>query len=172
MVDKLTTPPVNPSTEVDTQAGFARRMGMTRQAVSKAVAEGRIAGNAIAADGQIVVALAAQQLGRPLLGPAPEVDSDGGRKAAAEDPLYAESRARREAANAALAEMELQTRRGQLLERATAGPMIAGFFRSVRDGAIMAVREHPDRPEAALVDFFSRKASEMENLSLAAKNHA
>jgi hypothetical protein len=160
MVDKLTDGAVNAVPGIDTEAGFARLMGMTRQAVNKAKQEGRISGDAITPDGRIVVARAAQQLGRPLPGAAGVPAADPA-AALSDDPLYAQSRARREAANAELAELELRIRRGQFLDRTVVARMVTGFFTEVRDGSILAVLNNPDRPDEALHEFFTRKADDL-----------
>lgn len=161
MVDKWTDGAVIDGSEVDTEAGFARLMGMTRQAVNKAKQDGRISGDAIAPDGRIVVARAAQQLGRVLPGGAGARAADA-IPASTDDPIYAQSRARREAANAELAELELMVRRGQFLEKTVVARMVTGFFTEIRDGSILAVRNNPQRPDEALHEFFTRKADELE----------
>ncbi len=160
MVDKLTAGAGIDGSEVDTEAGFARRMGMTRQAVNKAKQDGRISGDAITPDGRIVVVRAALQLGRMPPGGAENPAADAS-PASTDDPLYAQSRARREAANAEIAELELRVRRGQFLEKTLVARMVTGFFTEIRDGSILAVRNNRERPDEALHEFFTKKADEL-----------
>jgi hypothetical protein len=142
----LTELPGNPQPVV-TQAEFARIRGVTRQAISKMVRAGTLAGDAVTDDGRIDVAAATLQLGPPPDRPRrtrdrPDKSSD--------DPAYAESRARREAANAELAEIELAEARGELIDKTAAAHALERQVRRLRDRIlIVAIDAAPSLARAA-----------------------
>lgn len=99
---------------VVSKKAYAEHRGCSQAYVSKLIRLGKLAEPALLSDGRINVALADQMLGSPAAAEAqsllpPDTPAEGAR--------YAESRARREAAQADLAELELQRRRGELLPR-------------------------------------------------------
>ena len=135
--------------ELVTQAEYARRRGVAREAVRKAVAEGRVsliegridptvadvqwstntraradAGKATTDTGKVVAGAAAGKLSKGEEG-------EG----------YWGARSRREEAEASLAELELAAKAGSLIDRAGVEMAMETAFRLVRD-AIMAT---PDR---------------------------
>lgn len=142
---------------------FAIRIQTSRPYVSGLVNKsGRIHGEALAqAAGKtlIVPTIAARQLA---------ASSATASSAAADTPIkesaYVGERTRKLVADRELTELQLARERGRLVERAIAGPAIAGFFRTVRDGVILAIREHPDRPEDAVQDFFADQSAKLAHV--------
>ena len=161
-----------------TQAEYARRRGVSRAAITKAIKSGRIT----PIDGRIDPDVADIQWARntstaraPLAGPAPapaaasiaprvavraarpaEFD-DGDRD---EEPAsLLESRARREAALAELAELELAEKRGELVSAAAIEKSLSTKIMSVRESLdtladritpLLAAETNPDKVYALL----------------------
>jgi hypothetical protein len=139
MVDTLTLSGVNAAQPIVSQSEFARLIHVTRQAVSKMVRDGRLSAGAVTESSQIVVTEALRQLGRapPSTTTAPPPDAPLGLQPT-EDGEYAASRARREAANAQLAELDLAKARGELVDRVGAEQAYRSQVRRLRD-RILAV---------------------------------
>lgn len=148
----------------ETFVAFAARIDMSRPYVSKRVGDGTIHGDALVTHGGkrlIAPALALRQLAAASAAPdAPSATTDP----TAHAPAYATARARKTEADAAAAELDLDIKRGLYIERRTAGPAIAGFFREVRDAIILAIREHPHRPEDAVHEVFADKAARLPHV--------
>lgn len=146
---------MNDRVQLISQAEYARRRGVAKSAVAKAVAEGRISlidgkvdpavadiqwarntraradsGRAVAAAGQGEGQAPASVADAPV---APET----GAAAPAQQGAYADARARRETADAETAEINLAKLRGQLVARDRAERGAFDAFRALRD-AIMA----------------------------------
>lgn len=137
------------------QAEYARRRGVAKSAVAKAVAEGRISLIGGKVDPEVAdIQWARNTRARADSGRAGAAAAEGegqGSPAAPEAPVapenapaaagqpggYADARARRENADAERAEIELGKLRGQLVERARAERGAFDAFRALRD-AIMA----------------------------------
>lgn len=142
-----------------TFAAYAIRIGKSRPYVSKLKAQGILHGPAFTATGQLIPAIADAQIAAAR---DPARAANGAPAQA--DSAFATERTRKLTADRELAELDLAIRRGRYLDRATAAPAIAGFFRAIRDGVVLAIREHPDRPEDAVTDFFAAKATELANV--------
>jgi len=121
-----------------TQAAYSRHRGVSRSAVAKAVAGGRI----VLIDGRIDPIIADAQWKTNT-----RARSDVRSRGDTEQPdtptggSYGTARARRELAEAALAEMQLAEKRGELINRAGVEMAIETGFRQIRD-CVMAA---PDR---------------------------
>lgn len=160
-------PPPTPMTMAD----YARRRGVTPQAVSQAVRRGKL-GKAVArVDGRAVIVdpdLADREwritpgiAHAPVAAVAPPVDD------------YSTSRARREAAQARkeealaeLAEIQVAERRGELVSAAEARATVVDIFTAVKTkllGVVSRVRQrlpHLSAADVAVVDDFVREALE------------
>lgn len=119
------------------QAEYARRRGVSRPAVLKAVKSGRI----VLIDGKIDPEVADIQWAKNT---APRVQADAPTRAAAIEPRETlpdavepvslnEARARREAVMASLAELELAERRGELVSAAGVEKALASKILGARD---------------------------------------
>jgi hypothetical protein len=138
----LTVDTDNPAPAVVNQSGYALHRGISRQAVSKMVREGRLSGPAISSDGlSINVAEADRQLG-PLTRPSPlpaalaPADDDAG-----DDETFAGYRSRREAANARLAEAAAGEKEGRLIDRVAAERTFEHLTRVLRDRILQVPSE-------------------------------
>jgi hypothetical protein len=147
-----------------TFAAYAVRIGKSRPYVSQLKAKGILHGPAFSPDGKLIPSIADAQRAAaadPARGP-------NGAPATTDFPRaesgYAAERTRKLRLDAQLTELELARQRGRYIDRAVAGPAIAGFFRSIRDDIVLAIREHPDRAEDAIIDVFARKAAELPNV--------
>lgn len=96
---------------VGTKAEYATHRGCSRAYVSKLIKQGRLAEPALMADGRINFVLADQMIGAAI------EEEPAAATAQQAGPSYAEQRARREAAEAELAEMKLGTLRGEYVRR-------------------------------------------------------
>lgn len=116
--------------ELVSQAEFARRMGWTRQYVSKLGKNCRLvlAGNLV----DVEASIAAVQAGAD---PARQLDAP--RPVAPGEMSFAQARAQRERANAQLAELELGERRGALLPRDMVEREAFERARGLRDRILM-----------------------------------
>lgn len=135
--------------ELVTQAEYARRRRVSREAVRKAVAEGRVS----LIDGRIdpIVADVQWSTNTRARADAGKATTDTGKVVAGaaagkqqkgeEGEGYWGARSRREEAEASLAELELAAKAGSLIDRAGVEMAMETAFRLVRD-AIMAT---PDR---------------------------
>ena len=104
--------PADGKLTVGTKAEYAAHRGCSRAYVSKLIREGKLAAPALMADGKVNFILADQIIGKPS---AAEAESLFAAPASA-GPNFAEERARREAAEAALAELKLQEKRAEVLK--------------------------------------------------------
>lgn len=149
----------------ETFGALGTRIGKSRPYVSKLKANGTIHSDAIVVQGSKVLLNPAIAL-RQLAAAATTLPADDTPRPDADPhaPAFATARTRKLQADAAAAELDLDIKRGRYIDRTTAGPAIAGFFRTIRDGVILAIREHPDRPEAAVNDFFAHKAKALPNV--------
>lgn len=133
-----------------TFAAFAAVIGKSRPYVSKLVAEGRIRPPALTAERKIIAHLAEQQIAEtadPMRGASVRV---------VDSASVAGSKARRAAADAERAEIEVrrarteeQVRRGELLERAAVAAAIGPLLRDLRDQVLSTPREHVLDPAQA-----------------------
>lgn len=121
--------------QAETMAAFAVRIGKSRPYISKLKAQGVITGRAFDQDGRIIPRLALADMAANTL--------TGGRTIAAEasDATYARQRARKTAADAERAEVELQARKGELLDRAIIAPTLSPWLRDLRDNVLAAPRD-------------------------------
>ncbi len=127
-----------------TLAAYARHRGCDEKAVRKAIAEGRI--TAIERDGRkwIDPEVADIQWAKNTraradstkAAAAPPAESPAG-----DDLTYQSSRARREAAEAQLAELSLAKELGKVIERDRSVSMALTAFRSLRDGGMVLGRK-------------------------------
>jgi hypothetical protein len=121
-----------------TQAAYSRHRGVSRSAVAKAVADGRI----VLIDGRIDPTIADAQWKTNT-----RARSDVRSHGKSEQPdattggSYGTARARRELAEASLAEIQLAEKRGELINRAGVEMAIETGFRQIRDSVMAA----PDR---------------------------
>lgn len=97
---------------VGTKAEYAAHRGCSRAYVSKLIREGRLAEPALMVDGRVNFILADQLIGPPSGAEAKSLFSPPSAGA----PNFAEERARREAAEAQLAEIKLQEKQHELLK--------------------------------------------------------
>ena len=112
---------------------YARYRGCSPANITKLIKAGKLAPPGLRPDGMIEVEQADAMLGLPTPQPQifePAAESQG-------DVAYAASRARREAANAALAQMELETARGKLIDREAAERAFEDRARRLRDHLLM-----------------------------------
>lgn len=130
------------------KAAYARYRGCSPAYVSKLIREGRLAAPALNAHGLIDIALADAALGQP----APQLqpltrDREPGAPArsSSDEHGYASARADRERAAAALAELELQKRRSELVDRATVDSEVETLARYLRDRMLSLPEELADR---------------------------
>lgn len=103
-------------TTVLPKSQYAKHRGCAPSYITKLIKGGKLAFPALLPDGRIDVAAADQMLGEaapPLQAPA---STAGAPPTAADQPVYATERARREAAEARLAEIKLATREGSILD--------------------------------------------------------
>lgn len=142
---------------------YADRIGKSRPYVSKKVADRTIHGPALTHDRKIIPSIADAQLAAAA-DPGRTTNGQPADPAPTHNPAYGSARTRKIEADAEAAELDLQIRRGAYIERRTAGPAIAGFFRELRDAIILAIREHPDRPEDAVADVFADKAQKLPHV--------
>lgn len=121
-----------------TQAAYARHRGVSRNAVARAVKGARI----VLIDGRIDPAIADAQWKANT-----RARSDVRSRGKTDQPdttnggSYGSARARRELAEASLAEMQLAEKRGELINRAGVEMAIETGFRQIRDSVMAA----PDR---------------------------
>lgn len=158
-----------PAVGVVRKGEYAAHRGCSAAYVSKLIKLGKLAAPALLADGRINVILADQMLGAPggaeaesLVPVAVPGDPDA--------PVYSVERARREKAQAALAELQLQERQGRLLHAdAVRGAAVAVFQRAtarIADGfadlAIeLAQMTDPGRIADRLSDHLRRNMAEI-----------
>lgn len=119
----------------ETMAAFAVRIGKSRPYVSKLKAQGVITGRAFDAEGRIIPRLALADIAANTLTPARP------HQAEVSDATYARQRARKTAADAERAEVELQARKGELLDRAIIAPTLSPWVRELRDDVLAAPRD-------------------------------
>ncbi|NKC33489.1 terminase small subunit [Falsiroseomonas selenitidurans] len=123
----------------ETFAAFALRIGKSRPYVSKLVAEGRISAASLTADRKIVPRLALADI-EAAADPA-RAKASAVPPAAEADGTFAHQRARKTRADADRAELELQARRGELVERATIAATLGPWVRELRDNVLAVPRD-------------------------------
>lgn len=135
-----------------TFAAYAERIGKSRPYVSKLVAQGRITVRAMTPDRKIIPALADEDIAR---------GADPARTASIALPLgdeatYAHQRARKAAADAETAEIELARLKGDLIPRALVVETWSPRVRELRDGAFAILLDMEPEPvrRALLEDAF------------------
>lgn len=144
---------------------FARLIGKSRPYISKLVKEGRIRPPALTPERKILPDLARQQIAEgadPARGrhgtPVIPVEADG---------TFASMRARKMAAEAEQAELDLKQRLGELVERSVIVEAIAPPLRKLRDDALAVPRDEIADPalaariEEALSAVFERTSMEI-----------
>lgn len=119
-----------------TQAEYARHRGVSRNAVARAIKEGRI----VLIDGRIDPAIADAQW-QANTRPRSDARSPGGGDHADARGTFGTARTRRELAEASLAEIQLAEKRGELINRAGVEMALETCIRRLRDGVMSA----PDR---------------------------
>ena len=143
---------------------YATRIGKSRPYVSKLVAEGKIHGDALIPDGRNQRIIPSRADAQRTAAADPARAQAATQRPHADTTPFATERTRKLTADRELAELELAIKRGRYLERAVAVPAIAGFFRAIRDGVILAIRDNPDQAEDAIADFFAAKAAELSHV--------
>jgi hypothetical protein len=130
--------------ELITQAEYARRRGVAKSAVAKAVKEGRIT----LFDGMIDPEIADIQWARNTRAradstKAPKVGNDTPPEAPAQgtDTDYTRHRTRREAAEASRSELELAKAAGELMDRKRGVQAAFTAFRALRDSGMLVGRK-------------------------------
>lgn len=126
---------------------FAQRIGRSRPYVSKLKAEGKLTARCFAPDGRIIPRLALEDIAaaadpaRGARGIPADSSSEG---------TYARQRARKTAAEAERAEVELKARKGELVERQIIASTLAPWVRELRDAILAVPRDTvPDPVHAA-----------------------
>jgi len=94
---------------------YAQHRGCTLPHIYNLIRQGKLGPPAVTPDGRIDVALADKMLGPPRQDKAARIQPVTARVAEDDAPVYAVERARRERAQAALAELQLAERQGKLL---------------------------------------------------------
>lgn len=127
-----------------TKAAYAEHRGVSASYISKLIREGRLAPPALLPNGRVNTILADQMLGASA--PADDVELPGVRS---DGPNYSVERARREAAQAELAEIELQRRRGESLSVAQVERQVFEKDRRIRDAILAAAETVAPKAHAA-----------------------
>lgn len=143
--------------------GYADRIGKSRPYISKKVGDRTIHGPALTTDRKIIPSIADAQLAEAA-DPSRTTNGQPAEPSPTHSPAYGSARTRKIEADAQAAELDLQIRRGSYIERRTAGPAVAGFFRELRDAIILAIREQPDRAEDAVTAVFADKAAKLPHV--------
>lgn len=120
-----------------TKGAYAAIRGCSAPYISKLIREGKLRAPALTPEGRIDVELANAMLGTP----APQLQPIATTPGPTEDTGYAESRARREAALAERAELDLAEQRGRLVDKSAVDREIADLIRSLRDAILLIPRE-------------------------------
>jgi hypothetical protein len=151
----------------ETFAAFALRIGKSRPYVSKLKAEGRIGARCFDEHGRIIPRLALEDM-------AAHADPARSTRQVSEasDATYARQRARKTAADAERAEIELKARKGELLDRGLITTTLGPWIRELRDNIRAVPRDTVLDPvqaadceariEAAFADFSGRLAGYVE----------
>jgi hypothetical protein len=151
----------------ETFVAFAARLGKSRPYVSKLVATGIITSEALTQDRLIVPSMALRDI---------DAARDPARRAAPPsahhdlgEATYARQRARKTAAEAERAEIELRARKGELIEREAIAATLAPAIRELRDSLRAAPRDTVLDPvqaadceaaiDAVLTEFAARYAA-------------
>lgn len=117
---------------------FAERIGKSRPYVSKLKANGVLSARCFDAEGKIIPRLALADIEENR---DPSRGRGGAPAAEASDATYARQRARKTAAEAERAELELRARKGELIERSQIAPALSGWVRELRDAILSAPRD-------------------------------
>lgn len=152
--------------EALTFAAFAVRIGKSRPYVSKLVADGRITAQALTPDRKIIPSVAEADMAANLTsGRAP------GALPVSDDTTYAKQRARKTAADAELAEIDLRVRKGELIERSLVSSALAPAVRELRDALLGVPRDkvldpvEADACEAELANVLDAFSSKLARLA-------
>ena len=140
---------------------YAEHRGCSQAYISKLIRLGKLEAPALLPDGRINVALADQMMGT-------EPDAA---EATAGGPRYAQERARREAAQAERAEIELRQLKGELIERSAVAQTLGPWLRQLRDDVLGVPRDTVLDPlsaadcEAGLVAVFAAFSAKLDGLA-------
>lgn len=144
---------------------FAKIIQRSRPYVSALVKNGRITAPALTLDRKIIPDLAQAQIAE---GADPSRGASG-RSSAEADGTYASQRARKVAAEAEAAELDLAERRGELIRRSAVAETIGPLLRKLRDDLVGVPRdividpEQAARCEEAIAAVLERTATEILN---------
>lgn len=127
-----------------TKAAYAEHRGVSASYVSKLIREGKLAAPALLPNGRINTILADQ-----MLGGVPTADEIDIPLAPSGGPNFAVERARREAAQAELKEIELRRQRGEALSTAEVERAVFEKDRRVRDAVLAAAEAVAPKAHAA-----------------------
>lgn len=159
-----------------TFAAYATRIGKSRPYVSKLVADGRITGRALTEERKIIPHLADEDIAR---GADPARSRAGAALATlptSDDATYAHQRARKAAADAETAEIELQRLKGELIPRAQVAQVLGPWIRELRDSVLGAPRDTVLDPvqaadcEAELAKVLTHFSGRLAQLSMETTN--
>lgn len=156
-----------------TFAAYATRIGKSRPYVSKLVAEGRITGRALTEDRKIIPHLADEDIAR---GADPARSRAVATLPTSDDATYAHQRARKAAADAETAEIELQRLKGELIPRSQVAQALGPWVRELRDSILGAPRDTVLDPvqaadcEAELVKVLTHFSGRLAQLSMEITN--
>lgn len=121
-----------------TFAAYAERIGKSRPYVSKLVAEGKISARALTDDRKIIPSIADEDRARTA---DPARSRSVSALPATDDATYAHQRARKAAADAETAEIELKRLKGELIPRAGVTQTLGPWVRELRDSILGAPRD-------------------------------
>jgi hypothetical protein len=156
-----------------TFAAYAERIGKSRPYVSKLVAEGKISARALTDDRKIIPSLADEDRARTA---DPARSRAAATLPATDDATYAHQRARKAAADAETAEIELQRLKGELIPRAQVAQVLGPWVRELRDSVLGAPRDTVLDPvqvadcEAELVKVLTLFSARLAQLSMETTN--
>lgn len=125
--------------QIGTKSAYARHRGCTPGYIGELIRKGKLRFPALLADGRIDFDLADAMVGPPSPRPPSGHDTTIARynpdgDVDAED--YATARARREAANATLAELELAEAEGRLMDTEAVNATMDGALTAIREGLL------------------------------------
>lgn len=155
-----------------TFTAFAKRIGKSQPYVSKLVSEGRISSRALTAERKIIPSLADEDIARgadPARGSVAVLPM-------ADDATYARQKARKAAADAETAEIELEILKGKYIARAQVAQFLGPWIREARDGLLGVPRDTVMDPvqaadcEAELVKVLTILSERLARLSMETAN--
>lgn len=121
-----------------TFAAYALRIGKSRPYVSKLVADGRITARALTDERKIIPHLADEDIAR---GADPARSRAAATLPTSDDATYARQKARKAAADAETAEIELKRLKGELIPRAHVAQVLGPWIRELRDSVLGTPRD-------------------------------